>query len=327
MESVDFFPIDIEQTSWSASSEPLSKLRNQVFIKEQGVPEDEEFDGADANAIHWITYGPRGKGPEEQAIGCARLCGNKIGRMAVAHGSRNRGVGSALVRRIIQYASRNGMESLQLNAQTHAIPFYEGMYFQVEGDEFVEAGIPHRHMTLLLKRFTDPKVTPPPPDIAAEERERIVLDNAASFKEQAKKLVEKAHRQISIFSNQLDPRIYDNEELYRLMMDFARERPHSEIHILVKDPHFLVQTGHRLLHLFHRLPSRVQIRTLGKEIKTLHSEFMLVDRSGILYNQSGDRYGGYAIPYAPFEAVELLNDFDDMWEHSEPDPELRQLPV
>ena len=240
MESVEFFPIEIEQTSWLASSDALSELRQQVFVKEQGVPQEEEFDAADSDAVHWIAYTPKGYTPKgkgnqapgsEDVIGCARLCGDKVGRMAVLHTHRNRGVGSALLRRIIGYATRNGMESLQLNAQTHALEFYRGMYFETDGEEFIEAGIPHRHMTLSLQRFTHPKVVPPLPDIAEEERERIILDDVKSFNEQAKILIRRAQRKIRIFSKELDPRIYDNEEFYRLVFDFARAHPYAEINI------------------------------------------------------------------------------------------------
>ena len=332
MESVEFFPIEIEQTSWPVSSDALSKLRHQVFVKEQGVPEDQEFDATDPDAIHWIAYGPKGRDPTERSadgdiIGCARLTGNKVGRMAVLHTHRNRGVGSALLRRIIRYASRNGIESLQLNAQSHAVDFYQGMYFEPDGDEFIDAGIPHRHMTLSLKRFINPKVTPPLPDISDEERQRITLDNAEAFQEQAKVLIKRTHRQIRIFSNELDPRIYDHEDLYRLMFDFARAHPYAEIHILVKNPRVLVQNSHRLLRLYHHLPSRVQMKSLNPTIKTLHSEFLLIDHNSILYNQDSDRYTGYVVYHSPLEALELADNFDSMWERSEADPELRRLPI
>lgn len=332
MESVNFFPIEIEQTSWYASSDALSKLREQVFVNEQGVPKEEEFDAADPDAIHWIAYGPKSDGSGEKSaaegiIGCARLSGNKVGRMAVLPTHRNRGVGSALLRRIIRYAAGNGLESLQLNAQTHAVGFYQGMYFEPDGDEFIEAGIPHRHMTLSLKRFMDPKVAPPPPDISREERQRITLDNVEAFREQAKILINRTHRKIRIFSDKLDPRIYDNEGLYRLMFDFARTHPYAEIHILVKNPRLLVQNSHRLLRLYHHLPSRVQMKSLNPSVKTLHSEFLLIDHNSILYNQSSDRYIGYVVYHSPLEAMELADDFDSMWERSEPDPELRRLPI
>lgn len=322
MEVVDFSPIDVEQTSWQTSSQALSQLRHEVFVKEQGVPADEEFDSADAQASHWIAYGAG-----NEVVGCARLIDNKIGRMAVLQPHRGLGIGSALMRRIIRYAADTGLQSLQLNAQTHAVPFYEGMYFDCDGEEFIEAGLPHRHMTLSLKRFLDPRVTPPLPDIQSIDRERVVLDDAKSFNEQAKLLVSKAQRQIRIFSKNLDPRVYDNEELYQLMLAFARAHAYAEVHILVGNPHLLVQNSHRLLHLFHRLPSRIQIRSLGSNVKTLHTDFMLIDQAGILYNQSSGRYAGYAVYHAPLEAMELINEFDNMWNHSEPNPELRQLPI
>jgi predicted GNAT family N-acyltransferase len=322
MEEVEYFPIDIEQTSWAASSAELSQLRHEVFVDEQGVSEQEEFDGEDDRATHWIAYGGGGK-----VLGCARLCDDKVGRMAVRESERSKGVGSALMRNIIRYASANEMESLQLNAQSHAVPFYEGMYFEADGEEFTEAGLPHMHMVLTLKRFLDPKVTPPLPDIAAEDRERLPLDALSLFREQALVLVSKAHRQIRIFSKQLDPGIYGSEDFYRALFDFGRSHPYAEIHVLVRNVQPLVQNGHRLLHLSHHLPSRVQIRRLDREIGTMHTEFMVIDQSGVLYNQSADQYAGYAVYHSPLKAMELIHDFDDMWEHSDPDPELRRLPI
>ncbi len=332
MESVDFFSVEIKQTSWSISSGALSQLRHQVFVKEQGVPEDEESDAADLDAIHWLAYIPNGRDTSDiksdgDIVGCARLSGNKVGRMAVLQSHRNRGVGSALLRRIIRYASHNGLDSLQLNAQSHAVDFYQGMYFEPDGDEFIEAGIPHLHMTLSLKRFIDPKVTPPLPEISDEERQRITLDSAEAFQEQAKILVNRTHRQIRLFSNELDPRIYDHDDLSRLIFNFARAHPYAEIDILVKNPRVLVQNSHRLLRLFHRLPSRIQMKSLNPTIKTFHSEFLLIDHNSILYNQDSDRYTGYVVYHSPLEGLELADNFDSMWERSEPDPELRRLPI
>lgn len=322
MDVVEFLPIDIEQTNWSTSSSVLSQLRHKVFVEEQNVAAAEEFDTLDNDAVHWLAYG-QGADP----IGCARLVGDKIGRMAVLKSHRRKGIGSALVRRIIRYAANNGMQSLQLNAQTHAIKFYESMLFKAHGDEFMDAGIPHRHMTLSLNRFISPKVETPLPDFSDSDRGRRLLDDAQAFNREARALAKRAHREIRIFSKNLDPKIYDNDEFAQLLLELGRSHPYAEINILVKNPHLLVQNGHKLLHLYHHLPSRIQMRSLNDSIKTLHTEFMLVDQAGILYNQSNDRYAGYAVNHAPREALDLTGNFDDMWEHSEPDPELRSLPI
>ena len=102
---------------------------------------------------------------------------------------------------------------------------------------------------------------------------------------------------------------------------------YAEIHILVQNSQLLVQNGHRLLQLYHRLPSRVQMRTLKPESLTSHTEFMLTDKEGILYKQSLNRYTGYAVYWSPLDATELADEFDGLWNASEPDPELRNLPM
>ena len=322
METVDFFPIDVEQTNWQISGELLAAIRRPVFIDEQGVPAEEEFDHDDETAIHWLAYGPDG-----EAMGCARLAGDKIGRMAVKVEHRNKGIGSALMRKMIAYAAANQLASVQLNAQTHALPFYEGMHFEADGDEFMEAGIPHRHMSLSLKRFLSPSIQPPLPDISAEQRERIALDGIDPFREYALNVLGVAQRQVRILSSKLDPNIYDTAKFCEQLFEFTKLHPYAEVQILVRDAHLLVQDSHRLLHLYHRLPSHIEIRTLKPSTKTLHTEFMVVDHHGILYRQTPDRYIGYAILYSPLEAKELAGDFVQLWEASEPDPELRSLPI
>ncbi len=319
---IEFFPIDVEQCDWQVSQQVLMDIRRQVFIDEQGVPESEEFGKEDNSATHWIAYGA-----DNVPMGTARLLGNKVGRMAVLKSHRQNGVGSALLRQIIRHASALGLENIQLDAQVHALPFYEGMKFEVDGPVFDDVGIPHRHMSLALKHFLNPRVAPAPPDISAEEREHIALDGVDDFRNQAEILAQRAQRQVRIFSPRLDPNIFDSDELRNHLFNFASQHPYAEIHILVQNPQLLVQNGHRLLKLYHRLPSRVQIRTLKPDCNTSHIEFMLTDKAGILYKQSLNRYTGYTVYWSPLDATELADEFDILWNASEPDPELRNLPL
>ena len=291
---IEFFPIDVEQCDWATSQAVLMNIRREVFIDEQGVPEAEEFGEDDYNAIHWIAYGA-----DNIAMGAARLLGDKVGRMAVLKPHRQRGVGGALLRQIIHYAAKAELNSIQLDAQLHAIPFYETMKFETEGAVFDDVGIPHQHMTLAMKHFFSPRTAPPTTDISAEDRRHIILD----------------------------PNIFDTDALRNELFNFASQHPYAEIHILVQTPQQLVQKGHRLLHLSHRLPSRVQIRTFKPQSNTSHSEFMLIDQAGLLYKQSLNRYTGYAVNWSPLEAGELANEFDTLWNASQIDPELRNLPL
>ncbi|TQV73568.1 GNAT family N-acetyltransferase [Exilibacterium tricleocarpae] len=129
---------------WETNHLVLTDLRTQVFIVEQDVPEEEELDGLDPGAFHFIARDAEGK-----AGGTARLLpSGQVGRMAVLSPYRQCGIGSALLRYIIDWHRDRALPPLFLHAQTHAIPFYQKLGFQARGPEFLDAGIPHREMVM-----------------------------------------------------------------------------------------------------------------------------------------------------------------------------------
>ena len=137
----------IALTSWAASAVALQTVRRLVFIEEQGIAEHEEWDDFDAVSVHALAQST------ESAIGTARLLPDgHIGRMAVLKHWRGRGVGSALLQSLINVARSRGECAVVLNAQSRAIRFYEYHGFIAHGDEFLDAGIPHRRMRLSLSR-------------------------------------------------------------------------------------------------------------------------------------------------------------------------------
>lgn len=320
MENIDFFTVDVEQVDWLQSQAVIRTIRQTVFVDEQGVPQELAVDEQDPMAQHWIAYNEA-----SQPVGVARLADYQIGRMAVLKPFRDKGVGSAILRRILKLATDTSLDHLQLNAQLHAVPFYAGVGFEVCGAQFEEAGIPHLPMKLDLGRFSATRPIPEPVDIDPSARVRIPLDNAEEFREHALLLAGRAQREIRIFSARLDPAIYDHAEFSERLFEFATAHASAKIYLLVRDVQWLVQHSHRLLALYARLPSRVEIRALNPGTHTLHSDFMLIDREAILYNQSADRYIGYAQLDAPRIAAELALDFDNLWENSAPDPEFRDM--
>ena len=127
--------------------EGIRHVRETVFVKEQSVPLELEWDGRDETATHAIARLRNG-----QIIATARLLADgHIGRMAVLKERRGMGVGSALLKTLCTQAADRGIEKVQLAAQTHATGFYQNHGFVIEGEEFLDAGIPHRSMYLLLK--------------------------------------------------------------------------------------------------------------------------------------------------------------------------------
>lgn len=123
----------------------LEALRREVFIVEQRVPEEMEWDADDATSVHALAL------LDGHPVGCGRLLSDgHIGRMAVRARHRSRGVGRALLQALLAEARRRGMREVVLHAQTHALRFYEAQGFVAEGPEFDEAGIPHRRMSQAL---------------------------------------------------------------------------------------------------------------------------------------------------------------------------------
>ena len=134
----------IVTTDWRSDRQRLSRIRRAVFIEEQGVPEELEWDDDDAGAIHLLAVDA-----DDTPIGCARLLPDgHIGRMAVLQSWRGNGVGRALLQKALELARAQGHAIVRLSAQTHASGFYRRHRFIAEGEEYLEAGIPHLAMKI-----------------------------------------------------------------------------------------------------------------------------------------------------------------------------------
>lgn len=136
---------NVLQVSWATHSPQLIAVREPVFVIEQEVKPDFEWDEIDAVAIHLLALA------NNEPIGCARVINHKkIGRMAVLKEWRGHGVGQALLREAINICKANGTRSINLTAQTHAITFYKQAGFVEISGVYQDANIPHVDMQLDL---------------------------------------------------------------------------------------------------------------------------------------------------------------------------------
>lgn len=137
----------VRLADWTTDEQGLRAVRTRVFIEEQHVAPELEWDGFDTICTHVIAE------HDGQPIATARLLPEgQIGRMAVLISWRRQGIGTALLERLIECALSLELDKVWLNAQSYAVPFYEKFGFNSEGKEFMEAGIPHRRMSRPLNR-------------------------------------------------------------------------------------------------------------------------------------------------------------------------------
>ncbi|MCD7437636.1 GNAT family N-acetyltransferase [Streptomyces lincolnensis] len=142
-----------------ADREACFAVRKEVFVGEQGVAEDIEYDAYDAGAVHVLAIREDGT-----PLGTGRLLHGEaaatkvdgdpsvgvLGRLAVTKSARGLGVGAALVRAVEDAARARGLAAVDLHAQTHALGFYERLGYVAYGPEFQDAGMPHRAMRRVL---------------------------------------------------------------------------------------------------------------------------------------------------------------------------------
>lgn len=127
----------------------IRQIRDRVFVQEQQIPADLEFDGQDPYALHALAY------QHQQAVGTLRLRilnaqTVKLERLAVLASFRGQGIGSALTRAALSQSQRQGYQQVVLHAQQYIVPLYAKLGFQAQGEPFTEAEIPHIKMGLTV---------------------------------------------------------------------------------------------------------------------------------------------------------------------------------
>ena len=133
--------IEIRIVDWNDQQDALKAIRKTVFIDEQHVPEELEWDGRDTECIQFLAT------VDSMPVATARLTPEgQIGRMAVLKDFRGKGFGSRLLAAVIEQANHAGHKQVFLHAQVSVIEFYKAHGFTAYGDVFIDAGIEHRSM-------------------------------------------------------------------------------------------------------------------------------------------------------------------------------------
>jgi predicted GNAT family N-acyltransferase len=312
----------IREAIWPEERSLLRQVREPVFVKEQGVPLEMEWDDDDIMAYHLIVLDS-----EQRPIGTARLLGNgQIGRMAVLPEWRHRGIGAALLARLLERAEATGQGKLFLHAQTEAEAFYAKAGFTPVGKVFYEADIPHRKMVLQseVNEMEEQRVDLDLPQLG-ETDDLFHLHNEEDHLVHAAGMLRQAKRDLALFTYDLDPLVFDQLAFLEAFKALALRSRFSRIRILLQNNNLLLQRGHRMVELVQRLPSVIEIRRPNKDFIDHPENFLLIDDCGYLHKKSLESYTGIACYHNRHRVNRLLNLFDEAWEYGTPERELARL--
>jgi YbgC/YbaW family acyl-CoA thioester hydrolase len=142
--------LQVRTGSWNELGEDARRIRTEVFVKEQRIPAELEWDEADASAVHAVAYNRLGQPVATGRLLPATSGVAKIGRMAVHQALRGCGFGEQVLRALAAASHERGDRSIELHAQRTARDFYARLGFEAQGEPYDEAGIPHITMTSAL---------------------------------------------------------------------------------------------------------------------------------------------------------------------------------
>lgn len=322
--------VHVLSVDWPTHQEALRAIRTEVFVDEQGVPRELEWDGEDDVCHHFLAITEAG-----QRVGCGRLMpSGQIGRMAVLKHERGKGIGRQILDAAVETGKSLGFRRLFLHAQKDAVPFYRRAGFLPEGNEFMEAGIPHLAMALELPIPFEPPADVPKPAIrdeaAPETAELAELRQFAGEGDCIQGLLEALAwplRTLRVYSQELDHLLFDRPDVTDAVSAFVRRGPPARLLVLIHSSSRIVSSGHQLLELARRLDSKIEIRKVPAELAVDRHSCVIADERGYFLLPDYEEYQALANAYDPVQAARLAERFDYLWEHSHPDPELRVLRI
>ena len=138
--------IEVKNVAFDSENEQsIRSIRESVFINEQSIAPEIEFDGLDSSAIHAVVT------VDGKRVGTGRILSDgHIGRIAIMRDFRGLGLGSKIVLSLIDEAKLSGYKRVYLGSQKQAIDFYTKLGFTPFGEEFIKAGIVHLSMEKTL---------------------------------------------------------------------------------------------------------------------------------------------------------------------------------
>jgi hypothetical protein len=299
-ESLEYCPVRARHAAWPEERETIIANRN-AFLPATSTecPED-------PLAQHYLAL------IDDEVTGYLRI--NPDGALSLL-GSRAANaddITDALLRQAVLDTPRRGFSRLQA-PDNHPCR-----------DTLLRLGFTHadeKHnetLSLLL---------PPDRTTNATGSDLVRLEKIDDFRRFAITLVQQARRSVIIFSEDLEGRLYDNDDFTAAIMEFAHKGRNSNVRLLIRDTRPLMLHGHRLLRASHRASDKITIRKLPTIQSEKHPCYLIIDDNGLLFRQDPQVMAGIGYTDYRARAKPMLEQFEQLWSRSSVDPDLRPQTV
>jgi len=303
--------MEIRISDWHQARDVARKIREDVFIREQRVPESLEWDNHDESATHFLAYDGR------TPVGCARLLPDgHFGRMAIQRQYRGEHWGSRILHTLERYAHDElGIKELKASAQTKALPFYQRNGFSAEPGIFDDAGIAHVNIYKAPGAPYANSVLMPTEDFTAYRLETPV--EMAGWLEL---MLAGRPREMSILCDSLDHPLWWRRDVLEAISLYARSARHRQVKIYLPFENGAV-VRHPLIRLQTRLGNRLQFLIhsgVNSSIVLSHDwGYMRLAEPGLALCSMNDR-----------PSVERLTDeYQEVFRNAVPSREARRLVI
>ncbi len=291
-------PLVVREAIWSEDKEFLREIRKVVFIQEQNVPIELEWDDRDTECWHALVV------LDGKAVATGRLdTDGKIGRMAVLNEVRGQNLGKAVLSQLIKIARREGIAKTYMHAQCHALPFYLKNGFKAIGDIYDEAGIPHQNAEEILDVES----------LAFSDAVSLLIDS-----------VKNSTKQVFIKLSDLNHPLLCQSAFVNTLKTKALDSSRFEIHILL-DKTRPNKRSDEFVRLYQRLSDKISIRSY----KTTQSEpdrrqYIVIDNTLVAWQTNPD-FSDLRFLRASNRISSFKEAFETAWNNSERDLSLLKL--
>lgn len=155
-------------------------------------------------------------------------------------------------------------------------------------------------------------------------KEEFETNSFEHIHELACSMIEQADKSIEILCHDLTPRIYNHADIVEHIKQAIIQHK-VKVRILIQNVDSIIHHDHLILNLHRKLTSYVEIRKTSESYKKAYRSILIADQRGFIKRENAERVEGICNYNDPNICRDLVSEFNEVWEHSSIDPNLRGM--